>query len=150
MDFIGIETFKTGYTPEQQARKVQEEADELFAEIHNVIHMDYSRVLDEGMDTIVAVANLFNLLGFKDQRISEGVKGVNRRNADRDRLGYVVVSNDDYISNVSFGAKGILAQVAEDKAYALRFDNRENAQLMADLLFNFGVEADVIPYAPHP
>ena len=150
MDFIGIETFKTGCTPEQQARKVQEEADELFAEIHNVICLDYSRIVEEGIDTIVAVANLFHLLGFKDQRISDGIKKINRNNADRDRLGYVIVRDGEYISNVSFGAKGVLAQVAEDKAYALRFDNRENAQLMADLLFNFGVEADVIPYAAHP
>ena len=68
-------------------------------------------------------------------------------NAERGRLGYAIKMDGGHLSNVSFGSNGTLAQIAEDWRYTLRFDNRENAQLMADLLYNLGIEADVVPYA---
>lgn len=65
------------------------------------------------------------------------------------RPGYAIKMDGGHLSNVSFGTKGGLAQISEDWRYALRFDNREDAQLMADLLYNLGIEADVVPYAAH-
>lgn len=68
-------------------------------------------------------------------------------NAERGRLGYAITMDGGHLSSVSFGSKGVLAQITEDWRYTLRFDNRENAELLADLLYNLGIEADVVPYA---
>lgn len=150
MDFIGVETFVAEGSFEGQATKVLEGANELFAEIHSKRTFDREAIICEAVDTITAVANILEYMNVDQDTVYAAVADCNARNAERGRLGFAIKTEGGFVSNVSFGAKGVLAQVAEDKAYALRFDNRENARLMTDLLFNLGIEADVIPYAAHP
>lgn len=150
MDFIGISNFDSRCGYEDQAKKVQEEANELLDEVCTPMRLNYTRILDEAADTVVAVSNLLFVLGISQESVNEAIERANRRNADRGRLGYAIKMDDCYLSNASFGAKGLIAQVTEDGKYILRFDSQENAQLMADLLYNLGIEADVVPYAPHP
>lgn len=148
MDFIGIDTFTVEGSLDGQAMKVLEEANELFAECHRPeSEVDVDRVLSEAVDTVTAVANLLTLMRIAQGTVDDAVMDCNTRNAERGRLGYAIKMDGGHLANASFGSQGILARVADDSKYALRFDNRENAQLMADLLYNLGIEADVVPYA---
>lgn len=151
MDFIGIEPFTVEGSLDGQAMKVLEEANELFAECHRPeSEVDVDRVLSEAVDTVTAVANVLTRMRIAQGTVDDAVMDCNTRNAERGRLGYAIKMDGGHLANVSFGTKGVLAQIAEDWRYVLRFDNRENAQLLADLLYNLGIEADVVPYATNP
>lgn len=147
MDFIGIRNFDSRCGYEEQAEKVREEANELLNEVCTPLRLNYTRIVDEAADTVVAVSNLLFVLGISQELANEAIERANRRNAERDRLGYAIKMNGGHLSNVNFGYKGVLAQVSEDWRCIISFDNRENAQLLADLLYNMGIEADVDPYA---
>lgn len=147
MDFIGIETFTVEDSLDAQVKKVLEEANELFAEIHNRHVYEREAIVSEAIDTVTAVANVLACIHTAQDTVDEAIIDCNARNAERGRLGYVIRCEHGYISNVNFGSKGSLVQFADDSKYALRFDYHENAQLMSDLLFNLGTETVVVPYA---
>ena len=150
MDFIGISNFDNRCGYEEQAKKVQEEANELLDEVCTPLRLNYTRIADKAADTVVAVSNLLFVLGISQEFANEAIERANRRNSARGRLGYAIKMDDGYLSNVNFGANGALTQITEDDKCALRFDSHENAQLMADCLYNLGAETVVVPYAAHP
>lgn len=75
-----IETFTREENVKDQARKVLEEAAELFSAINDGM---YQYALEEAMDTVQAICNLLEMLEFSDYEIEAYYKSVVAKNKAR-------------------------------------------------------------------
>lgn len=143
MDFIGIETF------DGQAKKVLEEANELFAEIHNRESYDFERILDEAADTVCAVANLLMRYRVGQDAVSAAVARYNRRNEERGRLGFVLLADSGFVQSIAIDTElSVFYSLLPSKA--MHFEAREAAKAVQEMLSAFGYETVVTNYAAHP
>lgn len=149
MDFIGINTFEVGDSAEEQVKKVLEEVNELFAEVHDKERFNYVAIADEAIDTVVAVANLLRMLGITNSDVQDAIKRVNSRNDERYCTDFILMGEEGFV--VGFTCSNYI-QVAysSEKDNALRFSTFKEGMRAKILLRDYNTVVDVIPYATHP
>lgn len=85
--YIGkVATFPTAEVSKEQAKKILEEAAEVYAEwqIYDEYQDNKIELLDECADLITAVCNLVQALGYKD--LVKSMERCKQRNVERGRL----------------------------------------------------------------
>ena len=76
-----VRTFDVGGDRKQQAKKIVEEACEVFSAVESG---DHERIVAEAADVITAVCNLLAMVGVRDAR--EAMRSCSARNAERGRF----------------------------------------------------------------
>lgn len=149
MDFIGIKTFGVGDSAEEQVNKVLEEVNELFAEVHDKERFNYVAIADEAIDTVVAIANLLRMLGITYSDVQDAIKRVNSRNDERYCSDFILMGEEGFV--VGFTCSEYIQVVYSSKRDAtLRFSTFKEGMRAKNLLHDYNITVDVIPYATHP